>query len=189
MVTSTNEGTACTFTELDLISASRKGQLPQVEHILEEFHHARHGPRWLNQFDSFGWAALHHAAYSGHTNICEALIYAGADVNLRTERAYETPLFLAAAVNHCKISQLLLQSNADPNIGDITGKIPLEVAYGKTKQILSNEQLKHGRIYRFLPTIRKLLASKVMQFLLQLLLCVILELFQESLLVSSETIS
>src|SRR3990167_1242140 len=142
--------------------------------------------RWINEFDNFGWTGLHYAAFYGDQKIAEKLIENGADVNIRSPRAGETPLLLASAVDNVDIVKFLLKEQADPNSADITGRIPLDVSPegSKTKEYLSNVQLQSGKIMRFLPTIRKLLASKFMQLLLQLIICVLLELFHDNLLVN-----
>ena len=168
-----------------LRKAAFYNQITTVSSLIEQQMKENQSTRWINQFDKFGWSALHYASFQGNLTICQALVKAGADVNLRTERAGETPLFLAAAVDESKIVDYLInEAQVDPNISDITGKIPLEVASGKSKHIISEERLKHGRIIRLIPTVRKLLASKFTQILLQLVLCIFLELFQDKLIVS-----
>ncbi|MBF0244989.1 MAG: ankyrin repeat domain-containing protein [Planctomycetes bacterium] len=57
---------------------------------------ANHAPEW-NAVDKYGWSALHHAAYDGHTDTVRYLINAGADWQLRNEKR-ETPLSLAIRV-------------------------------------------------------------------------------------------
>lgn len=154
-----------------------------VEKLIRDNWCPHQSSRWINQMDAFGWAAIHYACFQGNLEICRKLIAAGTDVNLCTERARETPLFLAAAVNAHRIVEYLLQVGADPNIGEITGKIPVDVSFGKSEKLLREDRLKYGRLIRMIPTVRKLLASKFVQLLLQLVLCIFLEIFQDSLLV------
>ena len=155
-----------------------------IRGLIAKHKHKNKSSRWINKADRFGWSALHYAAFQGHMNICKQLIEAGADANLRTERAGETPLFLAASSNEYQIVKYLIHEvKVDHNISDITGLIPLEVSYGYSHKILADERLQEGKLLRLIPTVRKLLASKFTQLLLQLVLCVFLELFQEKLLV------
>ncbi|MBN2205888.1 MAG: ankyrin repeat domain-containing protein [Candidatus Aminicenantes bacterium] len=48
----------------------------------------------LNAQDRYGWTALHHAAYDGHTRTVERLLFAGADRRVKN-RKQEDPLTLA----------------------------------------------------------------------------------------------
>jgi len=75
----------------------------------------------------FGLAPLHKAAISGHVAALQALLDAGARVDLEgPERA--TALSLAAMSGHAPAVAALLARGADPGHRDETGQTPLEAA-------------------------------------------------------------
>ena len=168
----------------ELINATKKQQVENVKSIIELNQLKYQSNLWLNERDQFGWAAIHYASFFGNLKICKVLTdIGGADINIQTSRGQETPLFLSAANNHYKLIDFFLSHKADVNIPDYTGKIALEVSYNESYFILSNERAKQNKIIRFIPTARKLLTNKFFQFLLQLLLCVFLEIFYDKLMV------
>ena len=74
--------------------------------------------------------ALGHAACSGHKNIVEALVDAGASID---ERGYgnESPLELAALFGHRDIAQYLISKGADLNLVDNGGQTALILAVSR----------------------------------------------------------
>jgi ankyrin repeat protein len=56
---------------------------------------------------------LHSAAMTGHAAICEALLAAGAEVNVQTEPQGYTPLHSAAFGGHMEVIQVLIHHGAD----------------------------------------------------------------------------
>lgn len=167
-----------------LISAVKRQQTGKVLQLIDATYPKYQSTLWINERDPFGWSALHYASFFGNVSLCRLLLENGeADINIQTSRGQETPLYLASACNHVEVIKYLLSRNADVNIADYTGKIALEVSYDESYAILAEEQLKQNKLVRFIPTARKLLANKFFQFLLQLLLCVFLELFYDKLMV------
>ena len=71
-----------------------------------------------------GKTALVKAAYVGHTPTAIALLDAKADVNAADNQGY-TSLAFATSFNHEYMLQVLLHSDADPNIQDVFGITPL----------------------------------------------------------------
>jgi len=135
---------------------------------------------WINERDIFGWGALHYASFFGNLDICQDLIGKRyCDINLFTSRGNETALFLAAANNHYHVVDYLIKHGADTQISDFTGKIPLDVSYNESFNILLAEKAKYNRITRSIPTFKKIVTNKIFQSMAQLLLYIILELYKD----------
>ncbi len=66
----------------------------------------------VNNIDSNGWSALHHAASIGDIQSASLLIEQNAKVNAFSNQN-RTPLHLAAANNHVELIELLLMNNAE----------------------------------------------------------------------------
>ncbi|XP_008290365.1 oxysterol-binding protein-related protein 1-like [Stegastes partitus] len=75
---------------------------------------------------SSGWTPLHLACYSGHRDVVEELLKAGAYVNLQNNMG-DTPLHKAAATGRKEIVLLLLRYDACANIINGTAQIPKDV--------------------------------------------------------------
>ena len=71
-----------------------------------------------------GKTALIKAAYSGHADVCEALLDAGADVDCADDQGY-TALAFAASFGHREVMKVLLQAGAETNVQDQFGISPL----------------------------------------------------------------
>lgn len=84
----------------------------------------------VNNIDSNGWSALHHAAYIGDLDSAITLINAGAKVSAYSNQN-RTPLHLAAMNNHVQLIQLLLENNAELEQKDDLGCTPLAIACKK----------------------------------------------------------
>ena len=71
--------------------------------------------------DDYGWTPLGRAAENGHLGAAEALIAAGADVNLPgvyPRRSRRTPLWIAASNGHSEMVRLLRQHGAAETASD-----------------------------------------------------------------------
>ena len=99
---------------------------------------------------AIGWSPLHYATWHGHAEQVQALIKAGADVNIGMKPAQRrgneedapcfdgksgditcggtTPLMLAAAKGQKEVAKLLIDAKADVNRADENGWTPLLVA-------------------------------------------------------------
>ena len=74
----------------------------------------------MNLANNDRWTPLHFAATYGRTDIAQALITAGADVNAKDEFGY-TPLHLAARDGQVEIAQALITAGADVNAQNNSG--------------------------------------------------------------------
>lgn len=85
---------------------------------------------------SLGNTAAHWAATSGHADVLQAAIDAGAGVNV-TNDVGETPLHLAAWRGHRACVEVLLQAGADRTVKNAEGKTPPElVRHDEVREVL-----------------------------------------------------
>ncbi len=80
----------------------------------------------VNAPDSIGWTPINLAAFYGRTEIAQALITAGVDVNTTDGRS--APLHEAAQYGHTKIVQALIEAGANVDATDGDGYTPLLIA-------------------------------------------------------------
>ncbi len=96
--------------KLDIFNACAAGRTAAV---LAEIHR---DPSLLNAHSTDGWTPLHLAAFFGHSDLANALIDRGADINAPSTNAMKnTPLHAAAAGANTPLVKLLLERGADPN--------------------------------------------------------------------------
>lgn len=87
---------------------------------------------------------LHTAAASGHAEIANMLIAAGAKINFRNKSG-KTPLHTAASSGHSNLCDVLLAAGGDISIRDNKGKTAVESA------LESNHLALHARLASLLP--------------------------------------
>ncbi|CAE7672578.1 ANK1 [Symbiodinium sp. CCMP2456] len=104
-----------------LLSASRRGEVPSVQLLLEE----RVDP---NASLGIACGPLQQAAAHGQTEVAKLLIQAAADVHLADDDDHSTPLHLAAEFGHAEVVRLLLQAGAQPGELDTFGRCPADKA-------------------------------------------------------------
>ncbi|HYO84151.1 MAG TPA: ankyrin repeat domain-containing protein [Bryobacteraceae bacterium] len=99
--------------DLTLIDACIEGDLDAVRAALAS------DPEMVNaQDDLLGSTPLIFATHRGYTKIVDALLGAGADVNLRERASNTTPLHWAAEAGHPQIARRLLQRGAEIDAKD-----------------------------------------------------------------------
>lgn len=82
----------------------------------------------MDNMDSNGWTALHHASYNGDLESAALLIKDGsANVNAYSNQQ-RTPLHFAALNNHKEVIQLLLSNGAELEWVDEQKCTPLHLA-------------------------------------------------------------
>lgn len=109
-----------------LIVAVRDGNLARVQEILAAL--PGHKAPKLDLANKYGWRAIHFAAQNGNVEILNALVAAGADINITTKNT-STPLAVAIFYKKRPIVQRLIELHADLNIGGPKTK-PLGLAFG-----------------------------------------------------------
>jgi len=110
---------------MDIFEAAKEGNLDRILELIQE-------EVDLNiRYESFGTGLkqtpLHIAASEGHLDIVNALIAAGAHVNVKDNWGM-TPINLAADKGHLNIINALIDAEADLNIGSNYGSRPLHLA-------------------------------------------------------------
>jgi hypothetical protein len=105
----------------DIFTAVWKNDVGLVKTFLES------DPRMASACDTSecgdGWMPLHYACYQGFGEIVEALLTAGAKVDVTNDLGL-TPLFYAAQNTHLHICQLLIDKGADPSVAGATADEP-----------------------------------------------------------------
>lgn len=84
----------------------------------------------VDNMDSNGWTALHHAAHNGDLESAQQLLNSGAKVNSYSNQQ-KTPLHFAAMNNHTQVIQLLISRNAEIEWNDEQKCTPLHLACKK----------------------------------------------------------
>jgi len=116
-----------------------------VKHVREQLN--RH-KIFVNMADDLGRSPLHLAVISGHLNIVNVLIKAGADVNAVDRLKSLSPLHYAAFHNFPKIMLFLLSRGALIDVQDTFGNRPLHFAAANgcraTVEILLNHHASPG---------------------------------------------
>ncbi|XP_059563431.1 oxysterol-binding protein-related protein 1 isoform X1 [Myotis daubentonii] len=79
---------------------------------------------------NLGWAPLHLACYFGHRQVAQALLKAGAEVNVLNDMG-DTPLHRAAFTGRKELVMLLLEYNADPTVVNGSGQRAKEVTHDR----------------------------------------------------------
>ncbi|XP_058496138.1 ankyrin repeat domain-containing protein 49 [Solea solea] len=94
-------------------------------------------PLLVHCCDEDGYTPLHRAAYSGHADVCSALITAGSKVNPRTNDGW-TPLHSACRWSRVTVVSFLLQHGAELNAQTNGGLTPLHLAASNTSSSKSD---------------------------------------------------
>jgi len=107
--------------EKDFIRAAKNGDTAKLKELLAA------SPALIDARDTDDSTALHCASWKGHVETVQALIDAGAPVNIHNKNDHwgTTPLHAAAHANQAKIVEALIAAGADVNAIDGNGQTPL----------------------------------------------------------------
>ena len=83
----------------------------------------------VNEVNESGWPPLHMAIQTGHKEVVEVLLEAGADKNKVVH--YKTPMDIAIQRDYAEVVELLLKAGVDKNKAIISGCTPLWHACSK----------------------------------------------------------
>ncbi|HYI94558.1 MAG TPA: ankyrin repeat domain-containing protein [Bryobacteraceae bacterium] len=110
-------------TDLDLPEACAVGEIEHVRRLISSDANA------VNRFSSDGFAPVALAAFFGHSDIVEALVAAGADVNAQAQNPMKVAAIHAAVASRdARSVEFLLRNGADPNLPQQDGLTPLHAA-------------------------------------------------------------
>ncbi|XP_014401638.1 PREDICTED: oxysterol-binding protein-related protein 1 [Myotis brandtii] len=122
-----------TEAEQQLLHHARNGHAEEVRKLLEtvEKNEAVADINCKGRSKSnLGWAPLHLACYFGHRQVVQALLKAGAEVNVLNDMG-DTPLHRAAFTGRKELVMLLLEYNADPTVVNGSGQRAKEVTHDR----------------------------------------------------------
>ncbi|MFP6582989.1 MAG: ankyrin repeat domain-containing protein [Candidatus Hydrogenedentota bacterium] len=108
-----------------LRAAVQAGRVREVESLLNTASVS------INKIDKQGMALIHYASRLDTPGLMEALVAAGADVNLHDPLSSWSPLMSAVAGDHVRTTKVLLMSGADINHQDVRGWTALHLAHLK----------------------------------------------------------
>lgn len=122
---------------MDLLAAAKRGDGQGVKAALSQGAEP-------NQTDRQGHTALLYAVHQGDLALAEALLSAGAEVDLAKMPQGLTPLMLAVARGERQITELLLRAGADPNRVNEDGSAALMMAAYRGDPVLTAQLLQSG---------------------------------------------
>jgi uncharacterized protein len=121
--------------ELNVFEAAATGQVDRVRLLIS----ANTG--LVNAFSSDGFTPLGLAVFFGHRDAAEALLAAGADVNLASRESLKvTPLQSAAAGRRLEIARLLIDHGANVNA------IQPDVGFTALHEVASNGDIEFAKL-------------------------------------------
>lgn len=125
--------------ELQLLEASKSGDLPAVERILRANSHAVN----CRDLDGRHSTPLHFAAGYNRVPVVEYLLANGADVHAK-DKGGLVPLHNACSYGHYEVTELLVKHGAAVNVADLWKFTPLHEAAAKGKCEIVRLLLRHG---------------------------------------------
>lgn len=126
-------------TELTVYEAAAIGDVAELQR------HLQAGTQSVDASASDGFSTLGLASFFGHLPIAEALVKAGADVNLAARNSFKVrPLHSAAASRQLEIARLLLANGADPNVRQQHDVTPLHSAAHNGQEEMVQLLLQYG---------------------------------------------
>lgn len=88
----------------------------------------------VDERDARGYTPLVSAAATGNETLLKLLIERGADLNARGAGRGSTAMHEAAQAGHAEIVRLLLRAGAKPDVRNLSGRTPLQIATGWRKE-------------------------------------------------------
>ncbi|RAO69914.1 uncharacterized protein BHQ10_005926 [Talaromyces amestolkiae] len=88
----------------------------------------------VDERDAIGYTPLVSAAATGNETLLKLLIERGADLNARGATRGSTAMHQAAQSGHAGIVRLLLRAGAKPDVRNLSGRTPLQIATGLRKE-------------------------------------------------------
>lgn len=125
--------------ELDVFEAAAAGRTERLRRLIAE------DPTLLDAYAPDGFFPLGLAVFFGHADTVDALLEAGARVNLHSREAMRvTPLHSAVAANRIDIGRKLIERGADVNAVSSGGHTPLHETAARGNIEFSALLLEHG---------------------------------------------
>ena len=126
-------------TDLDLYEACTMGMVERVQELVTA------EPGSVNSFSPDGFPPVALAAYFGHAEVVQALIDAGADVNVQARNPMKVAAIHAAvSAKDARIVEILLRNGADPNLQQQEGYTPMQAAIANKDQANIDLLKAHG---------------------------------------------
>ena len=97
----------------------------------------------INEADERGWTALLVGCQTGHSEVVQLLVSAGASVD-QADNDGATPLFMACQNGHSEVALMLLSTGASVDQAMNDGATPLMTAAHKGRSAIVRYLLKHG---------------------------------------------
>ncbi len=132
------------FTSVWLHTAIRRGDLREVEHLLQSGTPVN-AIRWHGE-----QSPVHEAAAAGKTDILRLLVSAGADVEVVDDRR-RTPLHVAARLGHRKCVLALIEAGAQLDAQDQDGQTPLVGAIDRERDSIARALIAAGADVSIVP--------------------------------------
>ena len=125
--------------QVGIFAAAAKGQTEELRSLVEK------DPALVNAYSPEGFTPLGLAAFFGHAETVEALLAAGAEVNLASRESMKMPpLGSAMAVQRNDIARTLLEHGADVNGKAVNDLTALHTAAARGNLEAAKLLLDHG---------------------------------------------
>jgi ankyrin repeat protein len=110
-----------------LMMAAMLGHIKEVDDLINALKEKPNFSAKINQQDLQEDTSIMHAAFAGHLEVVAALIKAGADINLPSNKG-DTPINMAAFKGHRDVVEALINAHADLNQAGNNGFTPINSA-------------------------------------------------------------